>query len=57
MYHCEKCGAIIKEANQPCPSCGMYLNQNNVVNNDKKSIANIIIFIGVILVLILVIKL
>lgn len=52
MYHCEKCGATIKDINKPCPSCGMYLNQDNVVNNDKKSIANIIIFVGVILALI-----
>jgi len=32
MYYCDKCGEKIHNLNEPCPTCGMYLN-SNIVNN------------------------
>lgn len=44
MYKCPHCGEIIKDIDNPCPTCGLYINteNNNISENKDRKSTNII---------------
>ena len=49
MHYCDKCGEVIHDINNPCPTCGMIINPNIKSDNSNNKFFNILIVLIVVI--------